>query len=147
MRYQQQDGLTGFVGMSAEVRALVKEFGAAIVGARKGEKISSRTLAKQLQISRWWMSDIENGKKLPTVAVALRIADRFKWDRTIMLRMYLAAHPSLTIDASRLSLETRVFLAADLARGDVGKQKRVKSKRALTKRSKSRKVKQRRTKP
>lgn len=53
---------------------LAKKLGKRIVAARQRRKMTAEKLAYENGISKGYLSDIENGKKLPTLLMLERIA-------------------------------------------------------------------------
>ena len=62
------------------IRVIIKLFGAAIMviitlrEVRKSKKLSIRQLSKLAQVSCGHISEVETGKKMPTIDVLVRIA-------------------------------------------------------------------------
>ena len=60
--------------INATMRKLSKSIGKNIVKIRRGKHITSERLAYENDISKGYMSDIENGKRLPSLPMLARIA-------------------------------------------------------------------------
>lgn len=63
---------------SAKEKALLKKLGSNLRRLRIQRDISQESLAYETELDRTYISDIETGKKNPTIIVLSRIADALK---------------------------------------------------------------------
>ena len=61
------------------MKTLAKTLGSRIVELRMKRGLTAERLAQEMQISKGYLSDIENGKKLPTIAMLARLAKVLKF--------------------------------------------------------------------
>jgi transcriptional regulator with XRE-family HTH domain len=64
-------------------------FGEKIKEERKKQNISTQTLAQACEISRSYLTLIENGKRLPGKKILPRLASALGLDTTVVLNLYL----------------------------------------------------------
>lgn len=57
------------------MKELAKQLGKRISGVRREKKMTSEKLAYEAGISKGYLSDVENGKKLPSIKVLAELAE------------------------------------------------------------------------
>jgi transcriptional regulator with XRE-family HTH domain len=115
MRYQQPKGIVNHLTKQEQTR--IAAFGKWLAEQRRAKGFKSQRIgAKAIGMGRSWLSDIESGRRLPTVQVAKQMARAYGLPPVNVVRRVVDLHPSLTVHAARLPSDLQAALAEYLAR-------------------------------